>query len=67
MKKILVILIVSVFCFGCNSNNNYTSETNQSEKGFNYGKKNNYSNSKENKQKENNHHEGCTAPCCTEE
>tara|TARA_B100000242_G_scaffold291983_1_gene266396 strand:- start:61 stop:258 length:198 start_codon:yes stop_codon:yes gene_type:complete len=65
MKKIFTIFMICSFIFACSSNEKNT-DSNQNN-GFNYSKKNSYFKDKKNKNKNNDHHEGCTAPCCAEE
>ncbi len=65
MKKIFTTIIICSFMLACSSNEKNT-DSNQNN-GFNYSKKNSYFKDKKVKNKNNGHHQGCTAPCCAEE
>lgn len=73
MKKLFLVIMISLMIIGCNSDSNSSTQLKKGikfeeigktkeKKDFNFGKKNSYS--KDSKQ-ETDLHPGCTAPCCS--
>ena len=79
MKKSFLLIITITALIGCNSDTeniklnqgvNFKEINKIKKKSFNFDKKNSYSNTEETKESslnKNDLHQGCTAPCCSEE
>tara|TARA_B100000287_G_scaffold434738_1_gene500163 strand:+ start:2054 stop:2260 length:207 start_codon:yes stop_codon:yes gene_type:complete len=66
MKKLFVILSMTMFLFSCSDNKKtweFTKEENEKNQGFNF-EKSNYSD-KDNSSSISNEHPGCTKSCCS--
>ena len=65
MKKLFVILSISMFLFSCTNKKTweFTKQENEKNQGFNF-EKSNYS-SKKNTSSVSNEHPGCTKSCCS--
>ena len=79
MKKSFLLIIIIASFIGCNTDTeniklnqgvNFKEINKIKKKSFNFDKKNSYSNTEETKDSslsKNDLHQGCTAPCCSEE